>query len=324
MKLCTFAASCLFISFALATAQAGAQDKFPSKPIQILTPQAPGTAVDVLARLYAEKLAPRLGTSLVVQNRPGAGGTIAAQAVAKATPDGYTLMLVNTQHSMNPALYANPGYDTLRDFSGVAMIADAPALVYVNPALGVRSLKDLLTLARQKPSSINYGSGGIGSATHLAGAYFASRANIDMVHVPYKTGSDLIADLLSGRIQTTLSPVAFLLSQVREGKLLALAVTSRQRVAALPDVPTVDEAGVAGYEFTTWYGFVAPSKTPRATLELLSRALQQATNEKEVQERYMGQGMISKFLALEEFDAFLKTDVEKIGVLVKAIGAKAD
>jgi tripartite-type tricarboxylate transporter receptor subunit TctC len=310
----------ILVSFGIANAQ----DRFPSKPIQILSPQSPGSATDLVGRMYADKLSRLLGQSVIVQNRPGAGGVLAAQTVAKSAPDGYTLMVVNTQHSMNPALFKDIPFDTVRDFSAVAMVADAPALVYAAPSMGVRTLAEFLALARQKPGEINYGSGGTGSATHLAGAYFASRAGINLVHVPYKTGADLIADILTGRIQVTFSPVAFMLSQVREGKLLALAVTSRQRMSALPDVPTVDEAGLPGYESSTYYGFIAPAKTPRAVIDQLSRALRAAAEDKEIQERYVQQGMVPNFLPPDEFDAFIKADVERVKILVKAIGASVN
>jgi tripartite-type tricarboxylate transporter receptor subunit TctC len=201
------------------------------------------------------------------------------------------------------------------------MVADAPALVYAAPSMGVRTLAEFLALAKQKPGQINYGSGGTGSATHLAGAYFANQANINLVHVPYKTGADLIGDILTGRIQVTFSPVAFMLSQVREGKLLALAVTSKKRMGALPEVPTVDEAGLPGYESSTYYGFITPAKTPRPVIEQLSRALRAVADDKDIQDRYVQQGLVPNYLGPEEFDAFIRTDVERVKALVKAIGA---
>jgi tripartite-type tricarboxylate transporter receptor subunit TctC len=311
----------LTLAAALLAASAYAQDRYPSRPIQVYSPQAPGTTTDLVGRMYADKLAKLLGQSVIVQNRPGAGGVLAAQAVVKSPPDGYTLMVVNTQHSMNPALFKDIPYDTVRDFSGVAMVADAPALVYAAPSMGVRTLAEFLALAKQKPGQINYGSGGTGSATHLAGAYFANQANINLVHVPYKTGADLIGDILTGRIQVTFSPVAFMLSQVREGKLLALAVTSKKRMDALPDVPTVDEAGLPGYESSTYYGFITPAKTPRAVIDQLSRALRAVADDKDIQERYVQQGLVPNYLGPDEFDAFIRTDVERVKALVKTIGA---
>jgi tripartite-type tricarboxylate transporter receptor subunit TctC len=301
-----------------------AQERWPAKPVQMVVPLSPGTTVDIIARLYAERLSKRLGQAVLVQNRPGAGGTIAAQSVAAAAPDGYTILMANTQHSVNPALYANLAYDTLRDFSGIAMVAEAPALVYVNPGLGAKTLAEFIALARAKPGTINYGSAGVGTATHLGGAYFASEAKIDIVHVPYKVTSDLVSDIVSGRIQATFSPIAFMLAQVREGKLLALAVTSRARVPVLPDVPTVAEAAIPGYESSTWYGFLAPARTPRAIREQLARQLREISEEREVKERFAGQGIFPRSIELEGFDAFIREDVAKLGALAKAVGAKAN
>jgi tripartite-type tricarboxylate transporter receptor subunit TctC len=301
-----------------------AQERYPAKPLQMVVPLSPGTTVDIIARLYADRLTQRLSQTVIVQNRPGAGGTIAAQSVAASAADGYTILMANTQHSVNPALYANLAYDTLRDFSGIAMVAEAPALVYVNPGLGARTLAEFVALAKAKPGTINYGSAGVGTATHLGGAYFANRASIELVHVPYKVTPDLVADILTGRIQTTFSPIAFLLAQVREGKLLALAVTSRERVPILPDVPTVSESSLPGYESTTWYGFVAPAKTPRPILEQLARALKRSSEDREVRDKFSGQGIVPRDLALEEFDAYIRADVERLGPLIKAIGAKAN
>lgn len=305
-------------------AAVAAQTDYPNRPIQMIVPLSTGTTVDILARMYADRLTQRFAQSVLVLNRPGAGGTLAAQSVAKAAPDGYTLLMVNSQHSINPALYGNLPYDTLRDFSGVALVAESPALVYVNPQLGVRTLAEFIALAKREPGKINYGSAGIGTATHLGGAYFSGRAGIDLVHVPYKITSDLVADILTGRIQATFSPIAFLLPQVREGRLLALAVTSRERVAILPEVPTVSESGIPGYESSTWYGFLAPARTPRPILGQLARALQQASEEKETRDKFAAQGIVPREVALEAFDAYIRADVEKLAPLIRAIGARAN
>lgn len=301
-----------------------AQERYPAKPVQMVVPLSPGTTVDIIARLYADRLTQRLSQAVIVQNRPGAGGTIAAQSVAASAADGYTILMANTQHSVNPALYANLAYDTLRDFAGVAMVAEAPALVYVNPGLGTKTLAEFVALARAKPGTINYGSAGVGTATHLGGAYFASQAKIDIVHVPYKVTSDLVSDIVTGRIQATFSPIAFMLAQVREGKLLALAVTSRARVPALREVPTVAEAAIPGYESSTWYGFLAPARTPRAVRERLARDLREISEEKEVKEKFAGQGIFPRSIELEDFDAFIRDDVARLGALAKAVGAKAN
>ena len=303
---------------------ARAQDKYPSKPVQIVVALAAATTADILARMYAEKLTAQLGQPVVVQNRPGAGGTIAAQAVASAAADGHTLLMINSAHSINPALYSSLPYDTLRDFAGIAIVADSPALVVVNPQLGARTLKEFIALAKQKPGTINYASAGLGTATHLAGAYFASRAGIDIVHVPYKTSPDLISDLLAGRIQATFVPPAFLLSQIRDGKLLALGVSAPEAMRAPLQVPSVREAAGVDYEYGTWYGFLAPAKTPVPILELLSRALQRIGEDKDVRDKYSAQGLVARNVALREFDAFIKADMDKLGPLVRASGAKAN
>ena len=313
-------------AFLLAAAAFGAvaQERYPTKPVQMVVPLSPGTTVDIIARLYADRLTQHLGQAVVVQNRPGAGGTIAAQSVASAVPDGTTILMANTQHSVNPALYANLAYDTLRDFAGIAMVAEAPALVYVNPGLGAKTLAEFIALAKAKPGTINYGSAGVGTATHLGGAYFASQAKIDIVHVPYKATPDLVSDIVTGRIQATFSPIAFMLAQVREGRLLALAVTSRARVPVLPEVPTVAEAAIPGYESSTWYGFLAPARTPRAVLAQLAKGLKEISEEKEVKEKFAGQGIFPRSIELEAFDAFIRDDVARLGALAKAVGAKAN
>jgi tripartite-type tricarboxylate transporter receptor subunit TctC len=303
---------------------APAQERYPAKPVQMVVPLSPGTTVDIIARLYADRLTQRLGQTVIVQNRPGAGGTIAAQSVASAAADGYTILMANTQHSVNPALYTSLAYDTLRDFAGIAMVAEAPALVYVNPDMGVKTLAEFVALAKAKPGTINYGSAGVGTATHLGGAYFASQAKVDIVHVPYKVTSDLVSDIVTGRIQATFSPIAFMLAQVREGKLLALAVTSRARVPVLPEVPTVAEAAIPGYESSTWYGFLAPARTPRAVRERLARELREISEEREVKEKFAGQGIFPRSIELEDFDAFIREDVARLGALAKAVGAKAN
>ena len=315
-----------FLVSLLAAAAFGAfaQERYPVKPVQMVVPLSPGTTVDIIARLYADRLTQRLGQAVIVQNRPGAGGTIAAQSVAASAADGTTILMANTQHSVNPALYANLAYDTLRDFSGIAMVAEAPALVYVNPGLGVRTLAEFVALAKSKPGTVNYGSAGVGTATHLGGAYFASQAKIDIVHVPYKVTSDLVSDIVTGRIQATFSPIAFMLAQVREGRLLALAVTSRARVPVLPEVPTVAEAAIPGYESSTWYGFFALARTPRAIRERLAHNLREISEEKEVKEKFAGQGIFPRSIELEDFDAFIREDVAKLGALAKAVGAKAN
>lgn len=302
---------------------ARAQDKYPSRPVTVVIPYAGGTTTDLIARAFAPKLSARLGQPVVVQNRPGAGGTIATQSVASATPDGYTLLMANSTHAINPALYTKLPYDSSRDFAGVALVAESAYLVIVAPQMGVRTLKDFIAKAKQKPGSINYASAGVGTSTHLAAAYFCSLAGIELVHVPYRNTSEQLTDLLSGRVEVTFAPTAFLLSQIREGKLLALGVSTADAMRAPLEVPSTRSAGI-NYEYTAWFGMLAPAKTPSATLAQLSREIRQVQELPEIKAEFLRLGLSARDVPLNEFDAYIKTDMEKLGPFVKASGAKAD
>lgn len=306
----------------LAAAQSSA-DAYPSRPIKVIVPLSPGTTTDIVARTVAERMSSHLGQSVVVENRQGAGGVVAAQAALAAEPDGYTIMMVNSQHVINPAVYKALPYDTLRDFVGIALVAEAPSVVVVTPKLGVRTLKDFIALAKQKPDAINYASSGIGSQTHLAGAYFASQAGISMVHVPYKASSEVVADLLAGRVQATFAPAAFLLGPIRDGKLIALAVTTPSAMRTPLEAPSVSEAAIPGFEYATWFGFVAPAKVPAHAIERLARAIQSAAAEAEVKAKLQSQGIVSRTLGLREFDAYMKADMDRLAPVIKAAGVTA-
>jgi tripartite-type tricarboxylate transporter receptor subunit TctC len=286
-------------------------DNYPSRPIRMIVPLSPGTTTDLVARTIGDAVSRELEQPVIVENKQGAGGTLAAKVAAMAAPDGYTILMVNSQHSINPAVYQNLPYDTLKDFAGLALVAQAPSAVIVSPKLGVTTLKEFIAFAKQHPDTINYASSGIGSQTHLAGAYFASQAGISMVHVPYRDSSQVIADLLAGRVQASFVPLAFVLGQVQEGKLLALAVTSRDGIQTPINAPSVSEAALPGYEYNTWFGFLAPAKVPPAILERLSKALQDAANTAEVKEKLSGSAIFPQTLTLREFDDFIKADVDK-------------
>ena len=300
------------------------QDNYPSRPIRFISTGSPGTALDVLSRMYADKFSQRLGQQVVVENRGGAGGTIASQAVAKAPADGYTFLIVNNAHAINPTLYASLPYDTLKDFAGVALLADSPAVVAASPELGVKTLNELIALAKRKPGSINYGSGGVGTSVHIVSEYLAAQAGISLVHVPYKQMGELNSDFMSGRIQLVLGPIVFHLPHIRAGRHVPLAVTSTERVPLLPDVPTVAEAGVPGFEYGTWYGLIAPAHTPKAVLDVAAREVLQANDQPDVRERMASQGLVPKRMVLADFDTFVRAEIEKLGRIVKASGAKAN
>ena len=302
---------------------ASAQDNYPSRPVQLVTTISAGMTSDILARMFADKLTQRLGQPVIVQNKPGAGGTIATQSVAVAAPDGYTLLMINVGHSLNPFLYRNLPYDGLRDFAGVVLFAESPLVVMVSSSLGVRTLKEFIALAKEKPGSIYYPSAGIGTVTHLGGAYFASLAGINLVHVPYKTMSTIIADLLGGRVQAAFFPPA-MLSQFPEGKLLTLAVSSAEPLREPLAVPTAREAANLDYVMSNWSGIVAPAKTPGPILERLSRTVQEIAAEEDVKAKYKTLGLTLRIVALRDFDAFMKSDMERLGPVVKASGATAN
>ena len=294
------------------------QDQYPSKLLTVVVPLTPGTTIDILARLFAENLSKRFGQQVVVSNRPGAGGLIAAQAVAAAPADGYTVLLANSGHAILGTLNKNLPFDPVGDFAGVSLIGDAPTLVNVAPSLGVRSLQEFVDLAKAKPGTINYGSAGIGTATHLAGAYFASRTGTDLVHVPYTVSSTIIADLLGGRIHATFAPAAFTLPLLQDGRLLALAVAADEPIREPIVVPTARSANV-DYQNATWYGFLAPAKTPRAVLQVLHDAIVAVGAEPQLQEKIRVQGITPRNIGLRDFDAHIRKDMDRLAPLLKTI-----
>jgi tripartite-type tricarboxylate transporter receptor subunit TctC len=302
-------------------AAVGAQDtpSTPSSAITLVTPLGPGTTIDILARLYGERLAKRFGRQVIVSNRPGAGGLIAAQAVAGAPADGTTLLVANSGHAILGTLNRNLPFDPVRDFAGITLVGETAAVVAVPPSLGTRTLQAFVALAHAKPGTINYGSAGIGTATHLAGAYFARQAGIDMVHVPYKTGSALIADLVAGRIQATFAPAAFTLPMLQDGKLLALAVSAREPMRNPIAVPTALSVDI-DYEYATWYGFLAPAKTPAAVLQRLNRAIADIGEDGELQAKIVAQGIAPRSVGLRDFDAHIRREMARLDPLLKSIG----
>src|SRR5437870_4438669 len=271
MKPMKFATAVLATAMAVG-APAAAQEQYPSRMITVVVPLTAGTTIDILARLFAEGLSKRFGQQVIVSNRPGAGGLIGAQAVAAAPADGYTILLANSGHAILGTLNKNLPFDPVGDFAGVCLIGDAPTVVTVAPSLGVRKLREFIELAKTKPGTINYGSAGVGTATHLAGAYFGLQTGTELVHVPYTVSSTMIADLLGGRIHATFAPAAFTLPLLQDGRLLALAVADDEPIREPIAVPTALAANV-DYRNATWYGFLAPAKTPRAILQVLRDAL---------------------------------------------------
>jgi tripartite-type tricarboxylate transporter receptor subunit TctC len=320
MRFCRSIAAAL-CALLLSVVAGRAAEQYPSRQITIVVPLTPGTTIDILARLYADKLGKLLGQQIVVMNRPGAGGIVGAESVATAAPDGYTLLFGNSGHSILGLLNKNLAFDPIKDFAGVSMIGAAPAIVVVPAALGIGDLKSFIALAEAKPGQLNYGSAGVGTATHLAGAYFAAQTGITIVHVPYTVSSNIISDMLSGSIQASFDPLAFVLSFLQNGSLRALAVGSDAPVTDPVKIPTALSQGV-DYRFATWYGILAPVKTPKPVLQTLATAIAAASRDGALQEKIKAQGIRPEIVALDAFDSYIDGDLARLAPLVSGIEEK--
>jgi tripartite-type tricarboxylate transporter receptor subunit TctC len=319
MKLLRLIAAAVLV--AVFTLPARAADQFPSHMITLVVPLTPGTTIDILARLYADKLSQALGQQIVVLNKPGAGGVIGGETVANAVPDGYTLLFANSGHSILGFLNKSMPFDPIHDFAGVSMVGVAPAIVVVPSALGVKSLKEFIDLAKAKPGQINYGSAGIGTSTHLAGAYFAAQTKIDLVHVPYTVSTNIISDMLSGAIQASFDPQAFVQSFLQNGSLLGLAVGSDEPITDPVKIPTAASQGV-DYRYATWYGILAPAKTPKSALQTLAAAIAKVTQDPDLQQKLKAQGIRPETTGMDAFDSYIAKDVARLEPLIKGIGEK--
>ena len=306
-----------------AVAWTAAAQPFPSKPIRIIVPFTPGSATDTMARPVADKLATAFGQPVIVENRPGAGGTIGIAALAKSPADGYTLAVVSTGHVVNPVLYANLPYDTLKDVSGVAPIAGQPCVLVVSPQLGVKSVKELVALAKAKPGQLNYATAGTGSAAHICAEKFRVAAGIDAVHVPLKGSPESLTETMGGRTQYTWTPLSTAVGQIKDGRLLALAVSTAKRSPQFPEVPTIAEAGLPKAEFNFWVGMLAPAGTPREVLNRINAEVQKALAAPDLKERLTNLGNDPMFMSPAEFDAFLKEEYTVLGDVMRAAGVKA-
>jgi len=300
-----------------------AQD-YPTKPIRIVVAFSAGSTTDILARTVGQKMNEAWGQPVLVDNRPSAGGIVASSAVAAATPDGYTLLMVSAGHAATAAMFTKLPYDTLKDFAGVSRIANVPSILVVSPALGVKSVQDLVALAKSKPGQLNFSSPGVGSANHLAGELFKTLAGIHAAHVPYKGIPEAMTAVVSGNVQFNFSPVLNVLPLSRDGKLLALAATTGKRSAILPDVPTVAEAGLSGYVFDPWFGILAPAKTPKAQLDKLSGEIARIVELPDVKERLRALGADPAPTTPEGFDAHVRAEVAKFEKIVRDAGIKPE
>lgn len=298
---------------------------YPSKPVRLIVPGPPGTAADIRARWIAEKLSPMLGQPIIVDNRAGAGGAIGTEAAAKSAADGYTILLVHQgTMAVNPHVYAKLGYDPLIDFAPITRLSLGPLLLAVNASLPVQSVADLVRLAKQKPGQINFGSPGNGTPPHLAGELFKHMAGIDVTHIPYKGGAQALTDLVAGQIAFSMDNLAVQLPQVKAGRIRAIATTGAQRIAALPEVPTVAEAGVPDYEYLAWMGIAAPAATPRAIVARLNFDIVTILSTPAARDWLSAQGNVPGGDTPEQFAAFIKSEHAKLGRIVREAGIKAD
>ena len=297
---------------------------YPNKPIRIVIGFGAGSTVDISARVIGRGLSESWKQQVIPDNRPSAGGILAAQLVAGANPDGYTLLSVSASHAVAPAMYSKLPYDTAKDFAGITTTVSVPAVLVVAPGLGVRNVKDLIAMARAKPEQIMFSSAGIGSATHFSAELFASLAGLNVVHVPYKSVPEQITEVMVGRVQFTLAPASNAVPFIKDGKLLALAVSPSKRVAVLPDVPTLMEAGVTGYQWQTWFGLLAPAKTPRPIVAKLNQEVSRILNLADSKERWNAIGAEPVPIAPEAFDKYVAEQISLFTKLAKAANIKAD
>ena len=310
---------------ALATLSQAQPAAYPNKPVRLIVPAAPGGGADFLARIISTKLSEQTGQSFVVDNRSGASGTIAADAAAKSLPDGYTLLLgQSTSIAIAPHLYQKLGYDTLRDLRAVTLVAEVPNILVVHPSVPANTVKELIALAKAKPGSLNFGSAGNGAPSHLAGEMFKGAAGVNMVHVPYKGAGPAVNDLLAGQIQIMFAPMVAVLPQVKAGRLRALAVTSAKRSAAIPELPTLSEAGLSGFAIVSWFGFFVPMATPQAIVDKLHAETVKALKSGDTAERFAKEGAEPEGNTPAEFTAYVLQEYARYAKVVKDNNIKAD
>jgi tripartite-type tricarboxylate transporter receptor subunit TctC len=309
---------------AMPVLDAAAAEVYPSRPLRVIVPFPPGGGNDIVGRIIALKLGEGLGQQVVIDNRGGAGGTIGTDITAKAPPDGYTLLVNNISLAVNHTLFKKLPYDTLNDLAPVGLIGRQPNIVVVHPSVAVKSIRDLLDLARAKPGELTYGSGGVGTASHLATEMLKLMAKVEMIHVPYKGLGPALTDLVGGRVHLIIATMASALPHMKSGKLRPLAVTTAQRTAFFPEVPTMSEGGVKGYEFSTWYGLLVPAGTPNAIVNRLNAETKRAMTAVVVKDQFTTQGLELAASSPSEFGAYLKSEVAKWGTVVKASGATTE
>ena len=314
----------LLIMVAMCGSQVTFAQSYPAKPIKIIVPVAAGGGTDFSARLIAQKLTESWNIPVIVENRPGGGGNVGVEAAVKSEPDGYTLVMPITSFPVNPSMYSKLPFDSEKDLAPIVLVASAPLVLVVNPAVQATSVKELIALARSKPGTLNYGNSGVGTTAHLAAELFKHSANLDIVNVPYKGGGPAIADLIAGSIQIYFSTIPAALSQTKSGRIRAIAVTGLKRVSEIPEVPTVAESGLPEFEVVGWFGLFAPAQTPVAIINKLNTELVNILQMKDVQDKLAGHGLIPGGGSPKEFGQFLHTEIAKWKNLIQTAGIKPE
>ena len=320
MKIRTFLALALLAFASLARA-----DDYPSRPIRFVVPYPAGGPLDTVARLLGQKVSESMKQPVIVDNRPGAGGNIGADFVAKAAPDGYTILMgAVATHAINPTLYSHIPYDPVADFMPVTQVASTPNVLVVNPSLPSKNVREFIAYAKANPGKLNFGSGSTGSAGHLAGELFKTMAGVDMTHVPYKGAGPAMQDLVAGQIQLMFDNLASSLGQIRAGKVRALAVTTAKRTSLAPDLPTIAESGLPGFDINTWFGVFVPAKTPQPIVDRLHAEFTRALAMPDVRQKMVDLGAEPVGSTPAEFAAYIRSEKDKYARVIKASGAKVD
>jgi len=304
----------------MAAGPATAADVYPSKTIRLVVPFAPGGGSDIVARLLSPKMTEALGQTVVVDNRAGASANLGAAMVAKAAPDGYTLLLANANYTINPSLFKSLPFDPVREFAPVALLANVTNVLAIHPSIPAKSVKELISFAKAHPGQLNFASPGNGTSSHLAGELFRQVAKIEVVHIPYKGATPAITDLIAGQVSFTMASVLSVLPYAKQGRLRMLAVTTAKRSGALPDIPTISEAGLPGFEVSNWYGILAPGGTPRPTVDRLNSELARIARVPDLAEKLAAQGADPATGTPEEFERFIQAELKKWSAVVRSAG----
>jgi tripartite-type tricarboxylate transporter receptor subunit TctC len=301
-----------------------AQSSYPNKPVRIVVPFAAGGPADIYARFVGDRLDKGMGQTFVIENRPGGGAIIGTEAVAKAEPDGYTLLMMSNTHTVNESLFTKKPYNLMRDLAPVSPVNYSDLLLVVHPSVPANNVKELIALAKAKPGGLNYASSGPGTPYHMAGELFKAMAGVDVVHVPHKGSDQARTSVMSGNVQMMIDAITTMTQLARSGKVRAIATTGKKRSDIMPEVPTLDEAGVPGYDAVIWLGIMAPAATPRPIVDKLNAEIQKAINRPDVKDAWAKQGAVAMNMSPAEFARFMQEDIDKWAKVVKLSGAKVD